>query len=73
MTVTSTEIFIYITALIILFITSSISGVDADKFLIRDTMWGTQIFFAERPVFSSPSDNRSPRTSHLSLTPVILH
>jgi hypothetical protein len=53
-------------------ITSSISGVDADKFLIRDTMWGTQIFFAERPFFSSPSDADGNNVYEFDFTKLLL-
>ena len=49
-------------------VTSSISGADADKFVIRDTEWGTQIFFTERPVFSSPADADGDNTYVFDLT-----
>ena len=43
-------------------------GPDADKFLTRDTDWATQIFFTERPVFSSPADADGDNIYEFDLT-----
>ncbi len=50
-------------------VTSTITGgADADKFLVRDTDWGTQVFFANRPVFSSPADADGDNIYEFNLT-----